>query len=605
MNARKNILTWWTTLKYKLQRLEEKISVINILNICKIGIFLIFLVILGLLLYAYLDNPVLNFFKIKSHSNAHNLLASYMSVLGSILGLVIAVVLVIFEVFRKRFRLYGLTTFWNDEHLKELLFIFIFSVLLCGITSYVISPEKWNKVYDILVILCTFCFYLSLLVVFPNLKVVISKMRSKKDVGILARQINEDVIREYNSLIEMRLSSFDTISLENNPIYILGDIAVKALGNDDVLTEYVLLEATNVFCEIFQHHNDKREVIKAYSGIFTKVGYTAIRDGRDTIFISVFNALRMLHATNLRLAESNESLIELDDAMEYVLDESLRANLDDVVIKSFNLLQALALYYLKSKSPKEDDLASLLVGTPKYAEIAYDPELEHIWDSIKDKYIYIIARLVGRAIQLERFKVVEDGFTTLWSLSEKVVGLDNLGTKQKEAIVDCICGHITRLSIEFAEGRFNEYLFVPFRQFNIERVLEQKSDFSRIPLVRLCEILLAGVSLDYYDESLLDDVFYIARISLSSYQKSNIYREAIIFILDSCDRLSKLMEEKYSFKNENFYLRLYKGISSLEKLSSNLPEINKKSKAILGNFQSVESIKAKRRDSYLTWPKLD
>lgn len=162
-----------------------KSAIIRSASTYRIGIFLVILY----LLLSFSKIKIPNMLGISNIQIATTILSTIVGSLASILGILIAVILVAFEIFRESYDVYAFKTFFKDEKLKELIILYIFTIIASLITLSTLSEPLTSRNIN-LIYASLFLFIISLVILFPYSRIIISSIKSKEKIKELVNQIN-------------------------------------------------------------------------------------------------------------------------------------------------------------------------------------------------------------------------------------------------------------------------------------------------------------------------------------------------------------------------------------------------------------------------------
>lgn len=595
----------WVKMKRNIKRkLGSTLSTIKyIFNKIRFSleIWLIFILIL------ILEPKLPNILEIKNASTAVTLLSVIISALASILGIIIAVILVAFEILRKTYTTYAFKSFFQNEQLNELSTLYVSSIIISVLTITSLSDSL--NIRDIsLIYFSLFLFITSILILFPYSRKIIASTQSKKTIIELINKIDEQLIATFNYFRPDVPPSTYISRLEDNPIFILSEVAIRSIKDDDRLTpKLILVEATNKLLKMLEANENKRMTINAFLIIYRNTARTAIQVRQESVLRTILDCMERLH---LFCAEKKilwHQVIELNKTLVDLLDESIKAGLDEIIKYGFYSIVDILKNHLDKNIPNEDEIRSLHIGTGK--DIPADPYKNLQWNHISTEYIGMIANLIETSIELKRSQAVSNGLNRLAHISSTVISSE-LGDLQKSAIISRSYYLTKTLTLKcIDEGLYKKIFTLSlFNSFTIEDALEEKVNISKDLLIQFSEFLLLLAEKDSLDESILNDLGTLGRCAVEKLGTDHIFKAALLFIIDVFKRLREIVEANLSEEKRLIYLEIYSQIESLKKW---MEQYNKKDQEIesnlndaLSKFDQLETLKKKQSEGIIKWPNI-
>lgn len=567
------------------------------------GIFFIFLMI-------WFFKPGLpNFLGIQNTSTAITLLAVIVGALASILGIIIAVILVAFEILRKTYTTYAFKSFFHNERLRELFYLYISTIIFSTLTIASVSePLDFHKIG--LVYFSLFFFIVSVAILFPYSKRIIASAQSKEGIQELVNQIDHSAISSFSYFrVGVPPSAYISV-IEDNPIFILSEVAIRTLKDDDRLTpKLVLVESTNRLLKMLDTPTDRRMTINAYLVIFRNTARQAIQSRQEGTLRTILDCVETIHSCCAEKQIPWHEVIELDETLNSILEESIKTGLDETGRAGLYTIERILEEHLDKNVPKESEIWTLHIGSSK--KIPVDHDKSNQWRHVSTGYIEMISSLVEKSIALKRGHVVGGGLTSLMSITSAVID-SKLGDLQKALIIWWSCYYAKTLILKCVdEGIYKEVTVLsPFNSSTINHALGKKVEYSRKLLLQFSELLFQLAQRNSLDPFILNELGTVGRGAVRKLGEDKIYKETLIFVSDVFSKLREIIEAAgLSEENKGIYLELHSQTESLRKWMQQHKkkdqEVENTINDVLSKFDELQTFKKERRERLVRWPQID
>ena len=573
----------------------------------RVGIFLAILFLLSF--FSKIKIP--NILGISSVQIATTILSVIIGSLASVLGIIIAVILVAFEILRKSYNIYAFKTFFKDEKLKELIILYIFTIIASLITlstlSVPLNSRSINLIYTSL-----FLFIISLVILFPYSRIIISSTKSKEKIKEIVDQIDYSTIHSLNYLRPSIPPSVYISQMEENPLFILSEVGIRTLKDDDRLTpKLILVECGNKLLKMLGDFPDsKRGVINSFLIVFRNISRQAINLHQEGTLITVLDVIETLHNFCAENKTPWHELIELNQFISDFLQETLIAGLDEITSRGLYMIERIMKKHVEKNIPKEEEIWILHFHQNKNNKIKHDAKKDLQWEHVSNEYIRILSNITEKAIRLHKGETVRTGMHALSSVVSEVLNMQ-LGDLQKHFIIRWCCYYMKDLTIKSVEENlYTRVLAInPFSYLGIDRALDQKKEFSKEPLIRFCETLILLNKRNALDTFVLNELGAIGRSCVHKLDEHSLYKEALIFIVKTFNKLREDVEKEINNSNiKRIYIELRDQVFSLKRW---MKDYNKKDEEIeilientLSSFDYYEELKNELEKGIIKWPTL-
>lgn len=553
-----------------------------------------------------------NVLEIKNISAGIAVLSMIIGSLAAIMGIVIAVMLVAFEILRKTYSTYAFKSFFQNKHLKELFSLYISTIIISVLTlvslSDPLSSRDINLIYFSLLL-----FVGSLLILFPYSQQIISSTQSKKRIKDVIERIDEKEIeffRLQNYLMVTPVlddGDYDvgTPLIEENPIFILSEVSVRALKDDDrIIPRFILAESTKKLLTILknvENYNEARKTINVFLSIYKNTANHATKSRQEVILHAILGAFEGIHSFCAENKLPWNVVIELNDALVEIIEETIKNDLINVSQHGLYTIGRIMKMHLEKNIPYEDEI---WIWSDETAQ--QDPDKDLQWVEVHDRYIQMVSDLAETAIDVKKSEVVSTGLLVLENMASEVMHLD-LGDLQKTSIIRWCYYYVKKLVLKCVDdGLYSERTFRPNYFATYGTALEKRAKYSNIPLTTFSDILIQLAQRKSLNRLILNDLVIFGRgSSFDKIDKDVIYKDSILFIIRTFNKIKKIVGKDLNEENKQIYIEINKQLNSFRKRM----DISKKKDSdvenalndVINSFSKLDQIKSEYEKDMITW----
>ncbi|MCK4736247.1 MAG: hypothetical protein KAT65_27590, partial [Methanophagales archaeon] len=524
-----------------------------------------------------------------------------------------AVMLVAFEILRKTYSTYAFKSFFQGNHLKEIFVIYISTILVSVLTLVSLSDPLSSRDID-LIFFSLLLFAGSLLILFPYSQQIISSTQSKKRIEDLVERIEGKEIeffRLQNYLMVTPVlddggGDYDVVTplIEENPIFILSEVAVRALRDDDrIIPRFILAESTKKLLTILKNveNNDKsRETIKVFLSIYKNTANQATKSRQEVILHAILGAFEGIHSFCAENKLPWYVVIELNDTLVEIIEETIKNDLINVSQHGLYTIGRIMKMHLEKNIPYEDEI---WIWNDETAQ--QDPDKDLQWVEVHDKYIRMVSDLAETAIDVKKSEVVSTGLFVLENMASEVMHMD-LGDLQKTSIIRWCYYYVKKLVLKCVEdGLYRERTFRPNYFATYDTALEKRAKYSKIPLTTFSDILIELAQRKSLNRLILNDLVIFGRSSIGKIEEDAIYKDSLLFIIRTFNKIKKIVEKDLNEENKQIYIEINKQLNSFRKRM----DISKKKDSdvenalndVINSFSKLDQIKSEYEKDMITW----
>ena len=588
-------------------------------KILKERVTYVIVVIAAIFLIIWLYAPQLpiflpNVLGIRNVSAGIALLSTIIGSLAAILGIVIAVMLVAFEILRKTYSAYAFKSFFQDTRLKEIFSIYASTIIVSVLTLASLSDPLNSRDID-LIYLSLLLFAGSLIILFPYSQKIIGSTQSKKRIEDILEKIDGAAIRFFrlstHSMVTPVLDDsgrYEVVTsiIEENPIYILKEVAVRSLKDDDlIIPRFVLAESTRKLLAILKNVDERdkaRDTINVFLIIIRGTARQAIKSRQEGILYAILGAIEGIHSFCAENKLPWYVVIELNNALVEIIEETIKSDLTNVSKYGLYTIERIMKAHLEKNTPSEDEIWTLHIYSGE--KVQHDTNKSLQWQDVSDRYIRMVSNLTETAIDLQKSEVVNTGLFVLENIASEAMNLD-LGDRQKTPIIRWCYYYIEKSILKSVEeGLYSKGAVRPIF-YGMDAALEKKAKFSNIPLITFSKILIQLAEKNSLDSFILNDLGTLGRDSITKVEENTIYKDSVLYIIKVFDKIKNITEKNLNEENKQIYVEINTQLNSftrwMESSTKKNCDVEIALDKILNSFDKLDQIKREYEKDMITW----
>lgn len=580
------------------------------------GIVIIAAIFLTIWLYApQLPIFLPNVLGIRNVSVGITLLSTIIGSLAAILGIVIAVMLVAFEILRKTYSAYAFKSFFQDNQLKEIFSIYVSTIIVSVLTLSSLSDPLNSRDIN-LIYLSLILFVGSLIILFPYSQKIIGSTQSKKRIEDILEKIDGAAIRFFRLQTHSMITPvfddgkghYDVVTsiIEKNPIYILREVAVQSLKNDDlIIPRFILAESTRKLLDILKNVDEcdkARDTINVFLIIIRGIANQAIKSRQEGILYAILGVIEGIHSFCAENKLPWYVVIELNNALVEIIEETIKSDLTNISEYGLHTIERIMKAHLEKNTPSEDEIWTLHIYSNE--KVQHDTNKSLQWQDVSDRYIRMVSNLTETAIGLQKSEVVNTGLSALENIASEAMNLD-LGDRQKTPIIRWCYYHIEKSILKSVEeGLYSKGAIRP-NFFGMDGALEKKAKFSNIPLITFSKILIQLAERNLLDSFMLNDLGTLGRGLITKVEENTIYKDSVLYIIKVFDKIKNITENNLTEENKQIYVEIHTELNSfirwMESSTKKKSDVEIALDNILNSFDKLDQIKREYEKDMITW----
>jgi len=517
-----------------------------------------------------------NILSIENTTAAITALSIIAGALAAILGIIIAVLLVAFEILRRTYAYYASREVFRARELKSLFTFYLFSISISTIS--VATIEDPLSIRNLNLIYFSICLFLiCMIILYPCSKAILTSTRSQTRIKELVDKIDFKTISEFNDTSQQTSSYLHTI--EENPVYILSEAAIRTIKEGDRLTpQFILIESTNKLLDLLNQPNsfiDKRTLIKTFLVIITSSANQAIRDRHVIISRAVLDIIERIHSFCAENKLVWHEVVELNETLQSMIEQMMKVGLDTMAKRGMRVIERIFWKHLMYNIPSEKEIWSLHVEKNKRNSVSEDIEKDLQWESVSTEYVNMLYRLTEKAIELKKGDLVWTGLHCLERIATRVTD-SKLGDLQKKAIIWRCYEDIEQLVLRCVEQGVYEKIpsLSPSKHSHIYRTLEKDAEFSSISLKSFGNTLIQLTREGIIDTYQFSKLSIIGKLTVDRIDDSPRHEKALHFICDVFDEIRRILDRRIGEKQKMGVIEREKSIEAYFIIRDYLDSIN-------------------------------
>jgi len=494
--------------------------------------------------------------------NLSTVLSVIISSLSAILGIVVAIQLVAFEILRRKFYSFAYKEFFKSKNSKYLYIRFIVSIILSILTLLTLKESASNLNY-LFTYLSLFLFLYCLIILFPSTKRLMLLSISKEKILELINNIDIKTIENYTNTSTPESVKQRIETIENNPIYILSDICVRSIMEEDRITpHFILIETGSRLIDLLNNsdkRNEARTIINSFFMIYKPTFIKAIHYKQSGVISTLLDVIERLH----NYCADNKfvwvSMIEMDEDIEKIIIRLIKEGNTDLSQRGIWLLKRVFLKQLFNNLPPEEEIDCLFDFDP---DRKVDHDKSSQWNHIGRDYLYMFDKIISIAINSERSEAVETGLSSLISIADEV-NESTIGDRKKNSIISFCYNYASSLSIKSVDAGLlkRSQFLIPFD--SMYSIINSAKDYSKLALKYVGNTYIEIAKRSNLNIFHIYEIVPIGRHCMSKVGQSDFYEEASIYLIDILNELQHIVLQGSQIDKENLLAEIHNHVKSI------------------------------------------
>jgi len=410
--------------------------------------------------------------------------------------------------------------------------------------------------------------------------------------------------------------------MKKNPIYILYEIAISSINNNDLVTlKLVLLETANKFTEIIKikkENYNMREIVRGFDFIVENMAIQAIKNNSESILARIMFKVEEMHLIYAKNKFLSMDLIEINSSIRDILLKTIENRMDNNAEHNFSILENIFINQLRYNVPKENEFSASLDVVQKEknkkGESLDNLNINFEWNYVSNDYINTLYYCIAKAIELKNEYISIYGIYTLGNLVMGINKITEIGDLQKMELLNNCYSNIRILLLECRNQKLlpkGELLVsLTFNSAVISDILFKSNEYSKIPLLEFCSTLIALAKKNFFDASLLKDLGEIGISSIGKINENKLFLEALLLICNTFKIIILELERVEKQVEYQAYSEIFNQLYSISRVMKEKHIKNKiledKISKLLKIYDDYKDNKWKQiNNTIIEWPSLN
>ncbi|MBT4398670.1 MAG: hypothetical protein HOD37_04240, partial [Bacteroidetes bacterium] len=351
--------------------------------------------------------PLCKSLKFIDDQNISIILSVIIGALSSILGIVVAIQLVAFEILRRTFYSFAFKEFFNSNQSKYLFERLILTICVSSISLFILTRPISDRNY-LLTYLSFSLFIYCLLILFPATKRMIILSRSREKIIEIISKIDSRAISDFNYFRPGVPTNEQMDIIENNPFFIISDVCVRSINEEDCITpRFILIKANSKLLFLLKHCDkgqEAREIINTFFMIYISAFNKAVSLNQIGTIHSILSIIEEIQHHCAKNNFAWYSMIEMNENFENILFKLIENNNIELTKRGIWILERAYIKHLIENTAPEDEIWILNDLTNTSTE-KVEHDKSNQWTTISSDLLYKLSNVIERAISLQKFEI--------------------------------------------------------------------------------------------------------------------------------------------------------------------------------------------------------
>lgn len=493
---------------------------------------------------------------------SYNTLDNYISIvigsISSLLGIIIAVYILAFGLFEKNFKGMAYRKFINSMALNYYIQLCISTILLMLISNFILQNNISNFSIN-LISLGIILYVLSLALIYPTIKSLISQSKSQKYIDELLNNLNEDTGEKY-------LQLYNNKHLDKNPFFQLASISQHLiLSNEKILlnriiTKCFVLIKNKIDSSKGENGSSCREYIKAFVQLFKDIERNSLANEHLWAIHRLLGAYISIRNYAVKNKIPHYEFVEYEHFIDDMCKRCLKREDFSTPQRYLYFLFDFIEHNIKYNLPEESELFTFrreIISEKKYDHIKFAQ-----WQYIEIELLSLIQRMNKLIIDLninELFSQISLQFSSLFSF---IINSETLSDKQKRSII-LYSSYNFKDSLKKIIDKKVDFIHFSYDSFVISKSYEVNEDIFLILFKDYTEVIYYLAKSKMLADYLLNEYGTLGR-TLSKYiDQGETIEISLKKMQNSLVTIGKSVENNLDIYSMDLYTNTYKQAESI------------------------------------------
>lgn len=533
------------------------------------------------------------------------------SALSSILSVFIAIILVTYQLQKK---IYGIIAFKSlfDSPLIGVFIFFHATIIILSIYLIATIYQTPTQLQNTTAYLIFIIFSLLIIFLFPVSKKIIFSVFSKNQIIDIVKQIHYSHFEHYREIREFNES--ETNALENNPIFLLSDIAVKSILEKERLLPRLVI---NLFLKrtieiLSQDYTDERLIFTSSSIVLHTISIVAFDSNALTgLHYDIIFAIEEMHKFASNKLIRGHQLLELNELMENIALKSIKSGNFDITRQIIYAINRILILHLSKNLPKEAEISEFRFYDKRnnFQEVNVTPnyELNNHWRHLRSDYTSILYNIFTSVLEKGNKDLIETCLYSYSSIITNVIHINIELIQTKLIVNDGIDYFYKIISIANKENKINlNFISLPIDSYSLVDLIDKRPELFQFLLVRMTNLVIALIKKKIYIYSSFNDFGTIGRTAISLYLNKNEGLQTLKFIINILEQIKELLRKDINDETTIAILEIKNQLNSFitwfkDENIENL-ELTNQIQILIDEISKIPNINLETENITIQWP---
>jgi len=582
-----------------------RLSLITAFHLRKIYYYLMGLrvIILALiaLIICYLTpqrhSDINHIFLISSPAAAIQLLTVIIGSLSAIIAVIFSILLVVVGVIRKYAYRGKISSILSYYPVRELL-LFYGIVVISSVYVLATLSDSLTLRSIHLISLEVYFYIIALIGLYPALRSLLdvtdpvtSVPRSLKEIKKGVSQFGRFAMSGESEVIPAEVA---------HPIFVLRDIAIKALAeNDEVTTIQIINSMSKRLSELVEEENDaqnRRGIIGAFILVWRSIMIRAVRLESEGVLLSILEAIKSININMSKRDFKWFESMELNRFHFELISKAIEAGFEEVAVRGTYLIEGTVEWNIPNIPPAKDLYS--FAEHPEGETWNNDSDRELKWEYLTSNPIRQLGNVCSVAIKFNNENLARTAISNLSSLIPKFEEANHLSDQQKGIIISQISWQIRDGVIQALDNMkvSQFFLLIPdLDDYTHEGVMVSDKDYSKFPIIFYKDMFRKAIEKDQLSSFTIDNI-RMASYPLVKKLKSGDFkrvRKILLYLVTLLDDIRDHTKNRKTVQAKESYLAAYDKMVDIQKSVEELKdkEINKYIEDNLKKFNNIDKLR--------------
>jgi hypothetical protein len=441
-------------------------------------------------------------------------------------------------------------------------------------------------------------FVVALLVLYPTLKKLLDASDPRSPIPELLKTLGKGVSQFGRFALT---HDSEVIPAEaSHPLFILRDIAIKTLAEDDEVTTirivYGMSERLDQIVSSTPDAQERRNIIDAFLLVWRSLMLRAIRLESEGVLLALVDVIKAINVSTSKREFMWYETLELHSFHTELISRTAQAGFDEVAKRAIYLLEGIFEWNVPKNLPPADELYDFNDSKPEESR-PHDSDKELKWHHLTFDFIGIVRSVALTMVDIKSETLTAAGVSVLDSMLGQVAKA-NLTDRQKGMILAQTSYSIKEVTLAALEKEniAQFFLFLPaLDRYTHEEIAVSDKDYSKYPFIFYRDIFKKAIEKGKLSSYIIDTLRMLSfrlrdKLKQGQFDKP---RKLLFFLIDLIDDIRTNTQDRLNEQDQECYIAAYDTLQSIQEIVTDLndKEVNERIKKSLKKFSKIQSLK--------------